>query len=49
MDIRSSTIAHLEKIQEQFIWKNRNPTLCNEREKEGLKNVDVFPKIKSPQ
>ena len=49
MDIRSSTIAHLEKIQEQFIWKNRNPTLCNEREKEGLKNVDVFAKIKSPQ
>ena len=33
-DVPSSTMAHLDKIQKQFIWKNENPklkhtTLCN--------------------
>ena len=49
-DIPSSTIAQLEKIQKQFIWKNRNPklkhtTLCYEYEQGGLKNVHIFSKI----
>ena len=40
-DVPSSTIAQLEKIQKQFIWKNGNPklkltTLCNEYEQGGL-------------
>ena len=26
-DVTSSTIAQLEKIQKQFIWKNRNSKL----------------------
>lgn len=42
-----STIAQLDKIQQQFTWKNGNPTLCNECKKEGLKNVAIFSKIKS--
>ena len=46
-DVPSSTIAQLEKIQKQFIWKNGNPklkhtTLCNKYEQGGLKNVDIF-------
>ena len=53
-DVPSSTIAQLEKIQKQFIWKNRNPklkhtTLCNEYEQGGLKNVHIFSKIASLQ
>ena len=53
-DVPSSTIAQLEKIQKQFIWKNGNPklkhtTLCNEYEQGGLKNVDIFFKITSLQ
>ena len=53
-DITSSTIAQLEKIQKQFIWKNENPkfkhtTLCNEYEEGGLKIVDIFSKITSIQ
>ena len=53
-DIPSSTIAQLEKIQKQFIWKNGNPklkhtTLCNRYEQGGLKNVDIFFKITSLQ
>ena len=48
-DLPSSSIAQIEKIQKQFIWKNRNPelkhiTLCNYYEKVGLKNVDIFSK-----
>ena len=40
-DVPSSTIAQLENIQKQFIWKNGNPklkltTLCNEYEQGGL-------------
>ena len=53
-DVPSSTIAQLEKIQKQFIWKNGNPklkqtTLCDKYEKGGLKNVDIFSKITSLQ
>ena len=53
-DVPFSTIAQLEKIQKQFIWKNGNPklkhtTLCNEYEQGGLKNVDIFFKITSLQ
>ena len=48
--VPSSTIAQLEKIQKQFIWKNGNlklkhTTLYNKYEKWGLKNVDNFSKI----
>ena len=48
--LNCSTIAQLEKIQKQFIWKNRNSkykytTLCSEYEQGGLKNVDIFSKI----
>ena len=53
-DVASTTIAQLEKMQKQFIWRNENPklkhtTLCNEYEQEGLKNVDIFFKITSLQ
>ena len=53
-DVPYSTIAQLEKIQKQFIWKNGNPklkyaTLCNEYEQGGLKNADIFSKIISLQ
>ena len=50
-DVPSNTIAQLEKIQKQFIWKNENSklkhtTLCNKYEQGGLKNVDIFSKMK---
>ena len=53
-DLPSSTIAQLEKIQRQFIWKNRNPklkhtTLYNDYEQGRLKNADIFFKITSLQ
>ena len=40
-DLPSSTIAQLEKVQKQFIWKNRDPklkhtTFCNKYEQGGL-------------
>ena len=40
-DAPSSTIAQLEKVQKQFIWKNGNlklkhTTLCNKYEQGGL-------------
>ena len=49
-DVPPSVIPQLDKIQEQFIWKNQNfklkyTVLCNEYEKEGLTNVDIFSKI----
>ena len=49
-DVPPSVIPQLDKIQEQFIWKNRNfklkyTVLSNEYEKEGLTNVDIFSKI----
>ena len=50
----SSTIVQLEKIQKQFIWKNRNPklkhtALCNKYERGGQKNVNIFSKMTSLQ
>ena len=53
-EVLSSTIAQLEKIQKQFIWRNENSklkhtTIYNEYEQGGLKNVDIFSKIKSLQ
>ena len=53
-DVPSSTIAQLEKIQKQFIWKYGNPklkytTLCNEDEQGELKNVNIFSKTTSLQ
>lgn len=36
-DVSFNTIAHLDTIQKQFIWKSRNP-LCNGYVKQGLKN-----------
>ena len=53
-DVPSSTVAQLEKIQKQVIWKNRNPklehsTLCNEHKTGGIKNADIFSKITSLQ
>ena len=53
-DVPYSTIAQLEKIQKQFIWKNGNPilkhtTLCNKYEQGGLKHVDTFFKTTSLQ
>ena len=52
--VSSSTIAQLEKIQKQFIWKKGNPklkhtTLYNKYKQGGLKNVDIFSKITSHQ
>ena len=52
--VSSSTIAQLEKIQKQFIWKKGNPklkhtTLYNKYEQGGLKNVHIFSKITSHQ
>ena len=46
-DAPSRTIAQLDKMHKQFIWKNGNPklkytTLCNQYEKEGLKSVNIF-------
>ena len=54
MDLPSTTIAQLEKIQKKLIWKNGNPklkytTLCNEYEQGGQKNVNIFFKITSLQ
>ena len=48
--LNCSTVAQLEEIQKQFIWKNGNSkykhtTLCSEYEQGGLKNVDIFCKI----
>ena len=53
-DLASSPIAQLEKIQKQFIWKNRSPklkhtTLCMEYEQGVLKNYNILSKIASLQ
>ena len=53
-DLASSTIAQLEKIQKQFIWKSGNPklkhtTLCSEYEQGRLKNDNILSKIASLQ
>ena len=51
-NVPSSTIAKLDKIRKQFIWKNGNPklkqtTFRNEYGKGGVKNMDIFSKITS--
>ena len=53
-DIPTSTMKELNKIQEEFIWKNKNPkikhtTLCNNYDNGGLKNIDIASKIISLQ
>ena len=49
-NILTSTIKELNKIQKEFIRKNKNPkikhtTLCNNYGKGGLKNIDILSKI----
>ena len=43
-------MKELNKIQKEFIWRNKNPiikhaTLCNKYDNGGLKNVDISSKI----
>ena len=45
-NIPTSTIKELNKIQKEFIWKNKNPkikhtTLCNNYDNGGLK-ISIF-------
>ena len=49
-NIPTSTMKELNKIQKEFIWKNKNPkikhtTLCNNYDNVGLKNIDIASKI----
>ena len=53
-NIPKSAIKELNKIQKEFIRKNKNPrikhtTLCNNYDNGGLKNVDISSKIISLQ
>ena len=53
-NIPTSTMKELNKIQKEFIWKNKNPkikhtTLCNNYDNGGLKNIDISSKIISLQ
>ena len=53
-NVPSNTIAQLEKIQKQFIWKKGNPklkhtTFFNKYEQGVLKTMDIFSKIASLQ
>ena len=53
-NIPTSTIKELNKVQKEFIWKNKNPkikrtTLCNNYDNGGLKNADISSKIISLQ
>ena len=53
-NIPTSTMKELNKIQNEFIWKNKNPkikhtTLCNNYDNGGLKNIDISSKIISLQ
>ena len=53
-NISKSAIKELNKIQKEFIRKNKNPrikhtTLCNNYDNGGLKNVDISSKIISLQ
>ena len=46
-NILTSTVKELNKIQKEFISKNKNPkikhtTLCNSYANGGLKNIDVL-------
>ena len=48
-NIPTSTMKELNKIQKEFIWKNKNPkmkytTLCNNYDNGGLKNIDILSK-----
>ena len=52
--VPSTTIALLNKIQQEFIWSKKNPkikstTLSNDFESGGLKNVDLSSKIAALQ
>ena len=52
--IQNSIIQELNKIQQEFIWKTRNPqiihdTLRKNYENGGLKNVDIMYKVVSLQ
>ena len=45
-NISKSNIKELNKIQKEFIWKNKNPkikhtTLCNNYDNGSLKNVNI--------
>ena len=45
-NIPKSTMKELNKMQKEFIWKNKNPkikhiTICNNYDKSGLKNVVI--------
>ena len=53
-NIPTSTMKELNKIQKEFIWKNKNPkikhtTICNNYDNGGLKNIDISSKIISLQ
>ena len=53
-NIPTSTMKELNKIQNEFIWKNKNPkikhtTLCNNYDNSGLKNINISSKIISLQ
>ena len=53
-NIPTSTMKELNKIQKEFIWKNKNPkikntTICNNYDNGGPKNIDISSKIISLQ
>ena len=53
-DIPTSAMKEFNRIQKEFIWKNKNTklkhtTLCNNYGNGDLKNVDILSKIISPQ
>ena len=54
LPISKFVISALQKVQKQFIWKDRPPkikheTICNTCEKGGLKNIDNNSKTRSLQ
>ena len=53
-NIPASTMKESNKIQKQFIWKNKNPkikhtNLCNKYDNGGLKNIHISLKVISLQ
>ena len=49
-NIPTSTMKESNKIQKQFIWKNKNPkikhtNLCNKYDNGGLKNIHISLKV----
>ena len=49
-NIPTSTMKESNKIQKQFIWKNKNPkikhtNLCNKCDNGGLKNIHISLKV----